>query len=348
MSPQTSVGDVPPQSSKVADMTAAPRVYVLHENPEWLPPFRAAFEAEDVPFEEILLTTGTIDLDSDPAPGIYWSRLSASAHTRGHGYSKDYARALLGWLESAGRRVVGGTHVIELEVSKVRQHAALRAAGFEVPRTTAVLGREQLGERAREFATPFITKHNQGGKGLGVRRFDSHDEFDDYAASSLFEESADGITLLQEYLVAAEPFVTRAEFVGGRFVYAVRVDISTGSFELCPADACVIDPATGEEIPAFALRTGLDDDPLILRYESFLADKGIEIAGIEFMDTVDGRRVTYDINTNTNYNAGVEGSVPVTAARSVARFLGGLLAAEPSDDRSSLASSPSRGLAGRR
>ena len=306
-------------------MPAGPRVHVVHENPEWLPPFRAALEAEAVPFEEILLTSGSIDLDAEPAPGVYWSRLSASAHTRDHALAKEYARALLGGLERSGRRVVGGGGVLELEVSKARQHAALRAAGLDVPRTVAVFGRELLSRRAREFAPPFIAKHNQGGKGLGVRRFDSHAEFDDYAASALFEEPADGITLLQEHLVAAEPFVTRAEFVGGRFVYAVRVDISTGGFELCPADACVIDPVSGAEIAAFSLRPGLDDDPLIARYEAFLAANGIEIAGIEFMETSDGRRVTYDVNTTTNYNAGVEASAELPAARAVARFLGGLL-----------------------
>ncbi len=305
------------------------RVWVIHENPDWLPPLRAAFEAEGVPFGEISLAEGTIDLDAEPEPGVYWSRLSASAHTRGHPHAKDRARALLGWLEGWGRRVVGGTRVVELEVSKVRQHAALRAAGFDAPRTIAVSGRSGLAAAARELPLPFITKHDQGGKGLGVRRFDYYGQFDAYALSSQFEESADGITLLQEYLLAAEPFVTRAEFVGGRFVYAVRVDISTGAFELCPADACVIDPKTGVEIPAFALRRDLDgSDPLIRRLEAFLADQGVEVAGIEFIETRDGRRVVYDVNTNTNYNAGVEAEAEVPATRLVARWLGSLLAAE--------------------
>ncbi len=307
-----------------------PVVHVLSENPDWLPPFRAAFEAEGVPLHEVSLTEGVIDLDAPPPPGVWWSRLSASAHTRGHGIAKETARSVLSWAEAWGARVVNGTAVAELEVSKVRQHAALRAAGFAVPRTTAVFGRERLVEAARTFPTPFITKHNQGGKGLGVRRFDDHAAFDADVASPLFEEPVDGVTLLQEYLVAAEPFVTRAEFVGGRFAYAVRVDISTGSFELCPADACVIDPRTGLEIPAFALREGLADDPLIADYEIFLQRHGIEIAGIEFLETVDGRRVTYDVNTNTNYNAAVEAAAPVPAARLVARFLGGLLPATAS------------------
>jgi len=324
---------------------STPRVYVIHENPEWFPPLAAAFEAEGVPVEEVLLTEGLIDLAADPAPGVYWSRMSASSHTRGHEHSKEYTRALLGWLERAGRQVVGGSHVLELEVSKVAQHGLLQAAGFDVPRTTAVFGSAPLKDAARTFTggrdVPFITKHNQGGKGLGVRRFDSLAEFDAYVDSPEFEEPVDGITLLQEYLTAREPFITRVEFVGGEFVYAVRVDTSAGSFELCPADACEVPlpaqtiagavcevPGTGQP-SAFSVRTEVTaEHPLVQRLRAFLAEQRITIAGVEFMETTDGRTVVYDINTNTNYNPAVEETAPASGPRSIAAYLGGLLAAE--------------------
>lgn len=54
-------------------------------------------------------------------------------------------------LERAGRRVVNGSRVVELEVSEVRQHAALRAAGIDVPCTVAVVGRDELIELARHL-----------------------------------------------------------------------------------------------------------------------------------------------------------------------------------------------------
>ncbi|WIA99439.1 RimK family alpha-L-glutamate ligase [Curtobacterium sp. MCBA15_012] len=330
---------------------STPRVYVIHENPEWFPPLAAAFAAEGVPVQEVLLTEGGIDLGADPEPGVYWSRMSASSHTRGHEHSKEYTRAVLGWLERAGRTVVGGSHVLELEVSKVAQHGLLRAAGFDVPRTTAVFGTEQLSAAARDFTggqdVPFITKHNQGGKGLGVRRFDSLAEFDAYVGSPEFEAPVDGITLLQEYLTAREPFITRAEFVGGEFVYAVRVDTSAGSFELCPADACAVPsgadtpqviagavcdvPGTGTPgaPPAFSLRDEVTaEHPLVQRLRTFLAEQGIAIAGVEFMETTDGRTVVYDINTNTNYNPAVEAVAPVSGPRAIARFTGALLERE--------------------
>ena len=223
-------------------------VYALHENPEWFPPFAKAFEAEGVEVHEWLLTDGVLDLDSAPPEGIFWSRISASSHTRGHGLSKDYARAVLAWLEAHGRRTVNGRRVLELEMSKVDQLTALRAAGIETPRTVAAIGRNQILAAAKEFPVPFILKHNQGGKGLGVRKFESHGELADYVASDEFEEPQDGITLVQEFIQAAEPSISRVELVGGKFVYAIRADTARGGFQLCPADACAIDPATGTPI----------------------------------------------------------------------------------------------------
>ncbi|KAB1642586.1 ATP-grasp domain-containing protein [Gulosibacter chungangensis] len=339
----------------------APAVYILHENPEWLPALRTGFEAENVPYRELELTTGAIDVGAEPPQGVFWSRLSASSHTRGNDHAKEYARAILRWLEAHGRRVVNGSRVLELEVSKVAQYTALAAVGFDAPKTTAVFGKDALSEQARNFELPFITKHNQGGKGLGVRRFDSYEEFDAYVASDEFEEPIDGITLLQEYIATAEPFITRAEFIGGKLHYAVRVDTSAGSFELCPAEACAV-PADGEaeadalpaidvagltvaasdlggfvaasaacEVPAdsglFRIRPEITaETPLIAKLEKFLAEQGIEVAGIEFFETADGRTVVYDINTNTNYNPDVEATVELAGARKIARVLGEELA----------------------
>ncbi|MEV7756873.1 alpha-L-glutamate ligase [Microbacterium sp. NPDC089180] len=304
------------------------KVYVIHENPQWIPPFAAAFEAEGVPFEEWMLTDGSIDLAVEPPEGIFWSRLSASAHTRDHAHSKEFGRAVLRWLSSWGRTVINGADVLELEVSKVAQHAALRHAGIDVPRTVAVFGIDDLVSQAEQFGAPFISKHNQGGKGLGVRRWETVDEFAEWVGSPDFEPSPDGITLLQEFLVAASPFITRAEFVAGEFVYAVRVDTSAGSFELCPAEACAVPGADGAE-PEPLFRRRDDVDPVLIdRYLAFLAAEGVGIAGIEFIETRDGRTVTYDVNTNTNYNPDVEATAPRSGPREVARWLGSLLPKE--------------------
>lgn len=325
---------------------AAPAVYVLHDNADWMPPLREAFDELGVPLVEWILEDGSIDLAAEPPQGVFWSRLSASSHTRERAHAKDYARAVLRWLEAHGRRTVNGSSVVEIEVSKVVQYALLRAAGFTVPQTVAVFGTADLKSRARELPVPFITKHNQGGKGLGVRRFDSYDAFDRYVDSAEFEQASDGITLLQEFVESADQSITRAEFVGGAFVYAVRVDTSAGSFELCPADACQVDfsaqavcAVPGAESPedaqaavdagaaAFRERFDIDaSDPLIRRLEAFLAAHRIEVAGVEFIEKADGTRVVYDVNTNTNYNSDVEALTSRSARLALARFLGSELA----------------------
>jgi len=307
------------------DSTVANRakLYVLHENPEWYAPLAAAFDSAGLPHEQWLLGEAVLDLDSEPPPGIFWSRMSASAHTRGHSFAKDQTRGVLAWLESHGRRVVNGRRVLDLEMSKVEQLAALRAAGFDVPRTVAVAGRGELAAAARKLPVPFIAKHNQGGKGLGVRLFASHADFDDYLAGPQYEAPVDGITLLQEYLDAALPQITRVEIVGGEFIYAITADTARGGFQLCPADACAIGPSP--EPSLFSLRAGFAH-PVIGRYLEFAAAHGIAIAGFEFIETADDRLVTYDINTTTNYNAEIEAVAPSPALPAVAGYLGGLLA----------------------
>jgi hypothetical protein len=297
------------------------RLYVLHENPDWYAPLAVAFDRAGLPHQQWLLGDAVVDLDAEPPRGVFWSRMSASSHTRGHPFAKDQTRGVLTWLEAHGRRVVNGRRVLDLEMSKVEQLAALRSAGFDVPRTLAVAGASELAAAARKLPVPFISKHNQGGKGLGVRLFGTHADFDAYLAGPDYQEPADGITLLQEYLVATEPQVTRVEVVGGDFVYAITADTGRGGFELCPADACAV---PGSAASLFALRDGFSH-PIVGRYLDFAGRHGIEIAGFEFIETADGRLVTYDINTTTNYNAEIEAAAPRPALTAVTDFLSGLL-----------------------
>src|SRR5699024_4892237 len=129
-------------------------------------------------------------------------------------------------------------------------------------------------EAAEKLNTaPFITKHNRAGKGLGVYLFDSMTALKNYVNGDDFEDSVDGITLVQDYIQSPEPFITRVEFIGGKFLYAVKVDTSEG-FELCPADACQMD-STSTSIsepkkPKFEILQDGIDQALIDRYESFL------------------------------------------------------------------------------
>jgi hypothetical protein len=74
----------------------------------------------------------------------------------------------------------------------------------------------------------------------------------------------------------------------------------------------------------FSLRE--DVDPRIVdRYLEFARRMGIEVLGIEFLEDAAGRVVTYDVNTNTNYNADVEAVAPRSGPGAVVAHLGRLL-----------------------
>ncbi|MBT2581424.1 alpha-L-glutamate ligase [Planococcus sp. ISL-109] len=302
------------------------KVYVIHENEEWTVHLFRRLEELRVPYEDWFTDTGSIDLTSEPPKGVFYNRMSASSHTRGHRFAPEMAEAKIAWLERNGRRVVNGSQALRLEVSKVNQYMALDAVGIRTPKTIAVNGKEQLLAAATAFeGESFITKHNRAGKGLGVRLFHSIEALREYVEGEEFDASVDGITLLQQYIQADEAFITRCEFVGGKFLYAVRVDTSEG-FELCPADACRLEdvfcPADGasETRPKFQIVEGFDD-PIIAKYERFLEENGIEVAGIEFIQNAQGELFTYDVNTNTNYNADAEAASGTYGMLELAKYL---------------------------
>jgi glutathione synthase/RimK-type ligase-like ATP-grasp enzyme len=311
-----------------------PKIYVIHENDAWVEPLRAAFAELSLPFEEWFIDKGTLDLAGVPPEGVFYNRMSASSHTRDHRYAAELTGGVLAWLESHGRRVVNDSRALRLEISKVAQYAALSQHGIKTPRTIAAVGKAAVIEAAQKMTGSFITKHNRAGKGLGVRLFNDVRALQTYVHSDEWEDSVDGITLIQEYVRAPEPYITRVEFVGGKFLYAVRVDTSLG-FELCPADVCGVGDAfcpVGEKELGPGLRRGenaprfhiLEDfhHPIVERYQRFIAEHGVGIAGIEFIQDAAGEIYTYDVNTNTNYNSAAEAEAGLYGMRAVARYLG--------------------------
>jgi len=305
-------------------------IHVIHENAAWLEPLARALDAERLPWRQWFLDCGAFDLSTAPPEGVFYNRMSASSHTRDHRYSAELTASVLAWLARHGRRIVNGPVALDLEISKTRQYAALEAAGIRTPRTVLVAGKDMLLDAAqRHFSgKPMILKPNRGGKGLGVRLFHTAEALAAYVASGEYEPPVDGLHLLQQYIRAPAPLITRAEFIGGRFFYAVEVDTSEG-FELCPADQCAIEDAycpVGEE-PRAKFTIISDIDPgLKQRYEAFLAANDIEVAGIEFIRDQDGAVLTYDVNTNTNYNPDAEARAGRSAMTALARFLGAELA----------------------
>jgi hypothetical protein len=302
------------------------KVYVIHENSEWTVHLTRRLEELEVLYEEWHLDEGLVDLSGEPPEGVFYSRMSASSHTRDHRFAAEFTLQVLAWLERHGRVVLNGTRALQLEVSKVQQYLELNKYGVQTPRTIATVGTQHLLKAAEQFeGQPFITKHNRAGKGLGVQLFQSVEALKAYVEGPMFEDPVDGITLIQEYIQSPESYITRCEFVGGKFVYAVKVDTSEG-FQLCPADACQIGDLfcpVGEEVeekPKFQIIEAFND-PILEKYEQVLRENQIQVAGIEFIRNAAGEIFTYDINTNTNYNSDAEAKAGKYGMLEVAKYL---------------------------
>lgn len=299
-------------------------IHIIHENEEWTAPLLRALDTLGHPYKDWHLGNGNLGLDEAPPAGVFYSRMSASSHTRGHRYAPELTAGVLAWLEAAGSRVLNGSRALALEVSKMAQYAALRQHGIRVPRTVAALGREQIVAAACDFDVNFITKHNRAGKGLGVRLHEDVDALVDYLDGPEFALSVDGITLIQEYIKAPTPHITRVEFIGQEFLYALRVDTSEG-FELCPAQSCEVGDAAcpvGEDAAEkFAIVDNFDH-PLLDAYRGFMVSHELQVAAFEFIVDGGGRAYTYDINTNTNYNPGAEARAGRSGMLALARLLG--------------------------
>ena len=300
---------------------ALPPIHVIHENPEWLPPFAKAFEQRGEAFVDWNLSSGSIDLMSEPSEGLFYNRTSVSAHTRGHRFSPELTASTIAWLEAAGRPVINGGGAIRLEVNKAAQIAGLRRAGVPVPRTIAALGDEEIVKAAETFGSgPVMVKVNRGGKGLGIELFDDARDVAERARAGTLPDSTDGILLLQQFIQTTDGSVTRAEFIGGELFYAVRIDTG-GTFELCPADVCAPDEAEANGGPVFTVVKDAVERDLEHAIGRFLHRSGIDIAGVEFARDADGNPFVYDVNTNTNYNPDAEAAAGVSAPQALVDYL---------------------------
>ena len=298
------------------------KIYIIHENDEWIIPLEKELRELNAPFDKWHMNSISLDTSEEPPEGIFYNRMSASSHTRGHRFAPEFTSIILDWLEYHKRKVINGSRALNLEISKSLQYKELKKEGIKIPKSLFAKGKDQLLYLSKNFNRPFLTKHNRAGKGLGIRLFYEYRKFEEYVKSSDFEESIDGITILQDYIKPKNNRIIRTEFVGQKFLYAVQVDTTNG-FELCPADNC--DP-NEEFCPAnsngnkFMILENFSNQ-IINKYVKVLNNNNIDIAGIEFLEDEQGQLYTYDINTNTNYNALAESLSEYNGMKSIADYL---------------------------
>ena len=298
------------------------KIFIIHENDEWVMPLEIELKKINAPFEKWHMDTISIDTNVAPPNGVFYNRMSASSHTRGQRFAPEYTAVVLNWLESYKKRIINSSRALILELSKNFQYKELEKENIKFPHTVYASNKETLLNLGKTFPSPFLTKHNRAGRGLGIKLFYNYSNFEKYIRSDNFEDSVDGITLLQKYIKPKTNAIIRAEFVGSKFLYAVQVDASKG-FDLCPADVCNLEDEYCPANPTGNKFMVLNNfsNPILEKYQMVLKNNNIEIAGIEFLEDLEGQLYTYDINTNTNYNSIAESLTETKGMRIIADYL---------------------------
>jgi hypothetical protein len=241
------------------------------------------------------------------------------------------ASSFIRFVELTGGRVLNGSKAFSLELSKSAQAALLRTLNIAGPKTLVFNHVDALQPRVHEMSWPALIKPEQGGSGARMELVESYEHLVSILKSHPELWQPDNLLLLQEYV----PYdtargIVRMEFVGGRLLYAMRV-VSHGRFNLCPAPVC--NPEDGEgglcetpaaqtqqapvefhpfpEVPPQAVSDGL----------RIVHAAGLDTGGIEYLEALDGRRVYYDINANSNLRPSVAAAFGFDPFERVVDFL---------------------------
>ena len=288
---------------------------VLYEHPEWQKPLFRALERRGMRYAAVDLKQAAFSDADEPIAPLYFNQASPSAYVRGNTRAVPYALAYMRGLQIRGIRVLNGADAFALELSKTAQAALLRKLGVPAPRTWTFNDLEALRVRAHEIPFPVLLKPEQGGSGARIVLLESFAHLEALLAQRPDHWLPENLLVLQEYL-DTDPArgIVRMEFLGGELLYAMRV-ISHGRFNLCPSPACnpeEAEPAICEtpvqavaapaaefypyrEVPAQAVAWG----------KRIVAAGKLDVAGIEYLETRDGRLVVYDINANSNLRPSV-------------------------------------------
>ena len=94
-----------------------------------------------------------LDLTTPPPEGVFYNRMSASSHTRGHRYAPEMTTGLLHWLEASGRRVLNGSRAVALEINKLRSMRRWRVPAWRSPTRSPAIPPNRSWPRMRVSAT---------------------------------------------------------------------------------------------------------------------------------------------------------------------------------------------------
>jgi hypothetical protein len=272
---------------------------VFYEHPHWFAPLFAALDRHGVDWMAVPIQDHTFDpADSVPPAPVILNRLAMSSFLRQDEHALFYSAAALDHWQGLGARVINGAGVLAYDTSKARQLGLFSRAGLAIPVTRVAHRRADAPRLAAEIGYPVMIKANVGGSGAGMIRYDSADALEADAADGLTPVGVDGVFLVQEYVPARDARVIRCEVLDGRLLYAIALDGVGATFDLCPADVCLVDKPqimVSEHTPPPDIRAAV---------ERISRLAGLDVGGVEYMiDDRDGVAKFYDLNALSNFVA---------------------------------------------
>jgi glutathione synthase/RimK-type ligase-like ATP-grasp enzyme len=307
---------------------------VLHEHPEWQKPLFAALERRRISFEPFDVTRAAFTNDAPLRAPVYFNQASPSAYVRGNTRAVPLALAYMRSLELLGARVLNGADVFALELSKSAQATLLLTLGIDCPRSITFNDVSALHAYADDVKWPALLKPDQGGSGARIQVVESLAHVEEIFRRDPSVWLPDNLFLLQEFLPHdPEQGIVRLEFLGGELLYPMRVK-THGRFNLCPSPVCNPDEGDGVcEVPAHPVEAApveffaYPDVPrdAVETAQRIVRAAKLDVGGIEYLETPDGRRVFYDINANSNLRPSVAATFGFDPFERVVDYLAGQL-----------------------
>ena len=289
-------------------------IAVYHEHPDWFRPLFTELERRGLPYVRLDAAAHRYDPAERSSPySLVVNRASPSAYLRGHGQSTFHTLHWLKHLERLGVPVINGSKVYGFELSKAVQLDALAELGLPAPRSVVINDPSLAVDAATDLRYPVLVKANIGGSGAGITKYETAKALETSLAANQVKLGIDNVALVQEAAPLRDGHITRVETLNGKYLYAINVYPATGSFDLCPADACQTTSGVelvGAACAVDAVKTGLRVEgytppaEIIAQVEAISRFTGLDVGGIEYLvDDRDGKHYFYDINALSNFVA---------------------------------------------
>jgi hypothetical protein len=289
-------------------------IAVYYEHPDWFRPLFAGLERRGSPAVHLDAACHRYDPSERELPyALVVNRASPSAYLRGKGQTTFHTLAWLRHLARLGVPVVNGAEAYAFEISKAAQLDLFEELGLPYPASRVINHASQAPAAAEGLRFPVLVKANVGGSGAGIARYETPAALAEAARAGSIDLGVDGSALVQEAAPLRGGGIVRVELLDGQPLYAIRVYPEAGSFNLCPADACIgAEGATLERAacPIDAPKNGMrveayEAPPEVLDACTRIVRRAqIDVGGVEYLvDDRDGRPYFYDVNALSNFVA---------------------------------------------